>query len=34
VQQSGSAWAYLPIGLGVVLMISGLVLAVLDRRAA
>jgi hypothetical protein len=34
VQQSGSAWAYLPIGLGVVLMISGLVLAILDRRAA
>jgi hypothetical protein len=33
VQQSGSAWAYLPIGLGVVLMVSGLVLAILDRRA-
>jgi hypothetical protein len=34
VQQSGSPWAYLPIGLGVLLMISGLVLAILDRRAA
>jgi hypothetical protein len=33
VQQSGSAWAYLPIGLGVVLMVSGFVLAILDRRA-
>ena len=32
--QSGSPWAYIPIGLGVVLMISGLVLAILDRRAA
>jgi uncharacterized membrane protein YecN with MAPEG domain len=34
VQQSGNAWAYLPIGLGVVLMVSGLALAILDRRAA
>jgi hypothetical protein len=33
-QQSGSPWAYLPIGFGVVLMISGLVLAILDRRRA
>lgn len=33
-QQPGSPWAYLPIGLGVVLTISGLVLAILDRRAA
>ena len=33
-QQSGNAWAYLPLGLGVVLMAAGLVLAVLDRRAA
>src|SRR5579863_296025 len=32
--QSGSAWAYLPLGLGVALMVAGLVLAVLDRRAA
>jgi len=32
-QQSGSAWAYLPFGLGVVLLVAGLVLAVLDRRA-
>jgi hypothetical protein len=31
--QTGSAWAYLPLGLGVVLMIVGLALAVLDRRA-
>jgi|GEM_PF-6568550 len=34
VQQSGSAWAYLPLELGVVLMVAGLVLAVLDRRSA
>lgn len=34
VQQSGNPWAYLPIGLGVVLMVSGLALAILDRRAA
>jgi len=33
VQQSGSAWAYLPIGLGVVMMASGFALAILDRRA-
>ena len=33
-QQSGSSWGYLPVGLGVVLMIAGLVIAVLDRRAA
>jgi hypothetical protein len=33
-QQSGNTWAYLPVGLGVVLMIAGLVLAILDRRAA
>ena len=33
-QQSGSPWAYFPIGLGVVLMVSGIVLAILDRRAA
>jgi hypothetical protein len=31
--QSGSAWGYLPIGLGVVLMVAGLVVAILDRRA-
>lgn len=33
-QQPGNAWAYLPIGLGAVLVIAGLVLAMLDRRAA
>jgi hypothetical protein len=32
--ESGSAWGYLPIGLGVSLMVVGLVLAILDRRAA
>ena len=32
--QSGSPWAYIPLGLGVVLMVAGLILAVLDRRAA
>jgi len=34
VQQSGSAWGYVPIGLGIALMVSGLALAILDRRAA
>lgn len=33
-QQPGSAWGYVPIGLGVVLMVAGLVVAILDRRAA
>jgi hypothetical protein len=33
-QQPGDASAYLPIGLGVVLMIAGVVLAIFDRRAA
>ncbi|HVB96064.1 MAG TPA: hypothetical protein VND41_05635 [Nitrososphaerales archaeon] len=33
-QQSGSAWAFLPVGLGIALMIAGLVLAALDRRGA
>jgi len=33
-QQSGSPWAYLPLALGVVLMVVGLILAVLDRRKA
>jgi hypothetical protein len=32
--QSGSAWAYLPVGFGVLLLIAGLVLTILDRRAA
>jgi len=32
-QQSGNTLAYLPIGLGVVLMIAGFVLAIFDRRA-
>jgi hypothetical protein len=32
--QSGSAWAYLPVGFGVLLIIAGLVLTVLDRRRA
>jgi hypothetical protein len=31
--QTGSAWGYLPLGLGVVLMIVGLAIVVLDRRA-
>jgi len=34
VHQSGSAWAYIPLGLGVALMVAGLILAVLDRRSA
>lgn len=33
-QQLGNPLAYLPIGLGVFLMIAGFVLAMLDRRAA
>ena len=32
-QQSGTELGYLPIGLGVVLMIAGFALAMLDRRA-
>jgi len=32
-QQSGTELGYLPIGLGVLLMIAGFVLAILDRRA-
>lgn len=31
--QSGSAWASLPIGIGVALIIAGFVLVMLDRRA-
>jgi hypothetical protein len=31
--QSGSAWAYLPVGFGVLLLTAGLVLTILDRRA-
>lgn len=32
VQQPGNAWAYLPLGFGVLLMIVGLALVILDRR--
>jgi hypothetical protein len=32
-QQSANPSAYLPIGLGVVLMVAGFVLAIFDRRA-
>jgi hypothetical protein len=34
VAQPGDAWAFLPIGLGVVLMIAGFAFAIFDRRAA
>ncbi len=33
-QQSADPWAYIPVGLGATLMTVGLVLAILDRRAA
>jgi hypothetical protein len=33
-QQSGTVWGFIPVGLGVALMVAGLVLAILDRRAA
>ncbi len=33
-QQNGTVWGYVPIGLGAALMVAGLVLAILDRRAA
>jgi len=33
-QQTGNTLAYLPIGLGVILMIAGFALAIADRRAA
>lgn len=32
VQQSGNAWAYLPIGFGILLMVAGLALVIIDRR--
>ena len=33
VQQSGDAWGYLPVGLGVALMVLGFLITVLDHRA-
>ena len=32
VQQSGNAWAYLPVGFGILLIIAGLALVILSRR--
>jgi hypothetical protein len=32
VQHTGSTWAYLPVGFGIVLLVAGLALAIVDRR--
>lgn len=32
--QSANAWGYLPAGLGVALMVTGILFAILDRRVA
>lgn len=32
VQHFGNTWAYLPVGLGIAMMIAGLALAIIDRR--